>query len=506
MSLRNNVVANYGGQGWRALMALAFVPIYIRYVGIEAYGLIGIFTLLQVWLALLDMGMKPALGREMARFTAGAHNAQSIRDLLRSIEVIGIAIAGVVALGIWAASGWLATHWVTAKHLPVNVIAQSFAVMGLVTALRFVEDIYMSCIAGLQRQVLQNMVTGIMATARGLGAVGVLAWASPTLKAFFLWQGLISLMTVALFARIVYSALPSAPLPARFSKSALIGIRRFAAGMMTITFLSLLLTQIDKVLLSRLLTLESFGYYALAGVVAGGLYTLTGPITGALYPRFAELATNGDKVALRMVYHQGAQLVTVLTGSVAMVLMVFGNRVLRLWTGNPTLAQKVAPLMAVLVLGSLFNALMWIPYQLQLAHGWTSLTIRVNLVAVCILVPAIVLVVPAYGAIGAAWAWVTLNMGYMIFDISLMHRRLLPSDQWRWYFQDVAAPLAAAAATALLCRWAMPGTLGKIVEFAVLLTTSICVLGVTALAAPLVRHQIIRHLPGRLRFLNPRTA
>jgi hypothetical protein len=32
--------------------------------------------------------------------------------------------------------------------------------------------------------------------------------------------------------------------------------------------LSLLLTQIDKILLSRLLTLEAFGYYALAGVVA----------------------------------------------------------------------------------------------------------------------------------------------------------------------------------------------------------------------------------------------
>ena len=40
---------------------------------------------------------------------------------------------------------------------------------------------------------------------------------------------------------------------------------------MAITFLSLLLMQVDKILLSRLLTLESFGYYALAGVVANAL-------------------------------------------------------------------------------------------------------------------------------------------------------------------------------------------------------------------------------------------
>jgi hypothetical protein len=53
-------------------MSLAFVPLYIKYLGIEAYGLIGIFVMLQAWLTLLDMG---ALGREMARFTGGGHDA-----------------------------------------------------------------------------------------------------------------------------------------------------------------------------------------------------------------------------------------------------------------------------------------------------------------------------------------------------------------------------------------------------------------------------------------------
>ena len=506
MSLKKNVVANYFGQGWQALMSLAFVPLYIKYLGIEAYGLIGIFALLQAWLALLDMGMKPALGREMARFTGGAHNAQSIRDLLRSIEVIGIAIAGGVALAIWGMSGWLASHWVTAKTLPVEVVAHAFAVMGVVTALRFIEDIYGSSIAGLQRQVLQNLMIGIMATLRGLGAVALLAWVSPTIGAYFLWQGLLSVITVALSAGIVYSALPPAPLPARFSRPALIGIWRFAAGMMAIVFLSLLLTQVDKILLSRLLTLESFAYYALAGSVASRLYVLTGPITAAFYPRFTELATNGDGVALRAVYHQGAQLVTVLMGSAAIVLMVFGGRVLRLWTGNPALTQHVAPLMAVLALGALFNGLMWIPYQMQLAHGWTSLTIKVNVVAVSLLVPAILLFVPAYGAIAGAWGSVTVNAGYLMFAVPLMHRRLLRAEKWRWYREDVAVPLAAAAATAFLCRWVMPHGLGKFGEFSVLLMTSTCVLSAAALAAPRVRNQLALHLPGMIRVFNPRTV
>lgn len=506
VSLKKNVVANYLGQGWRALMSLAFIPLYIKYLGIEAYGLIGIFAILTAWLGLLDMGMRPALGREMARFTGGAHNAQSIRDLLRSIEMIGIAIAGAVALGIWAASGWLASDWLTAKNLPVEVVAQAFAVMGVVTALQFIESIYVSSIAGLQRQVLQNIVTSIMATVRGLGAVGVLVWVSPTIEAFFIWQGLISLINVALFASVVYRILPPAPRPARFSGSALIGIWRFAAGMMAITLLALLLTQVDKILLSRLLTLEAFAYYALAGVVANALYMLTGPISTAFYPRFTELATRGNELALRAVYHQGAQLVTVLMGAAAVVLMMFGDRVLLLWTANPALAHQVAPLLAGLALGNLFNGLMWIPYQMQLAHGWTTLTIKVNIVAVTVLVPTILWVVPKYGAIGAAWVWVTLNAGYLMFDIYFMHRRLLPTEKWRWYRQDVAIPLAAATATAGLCRWAMPDDLGRLGELGVLLMSSGCVLITAALVAPMIRYQLARHVLGRIKSITVRTV
>jgi len=45
--LKRNIIANFAGQGWTALMALAFVPLYIKFLGIEAYGLIGFFAMLQ---------------------------------------------------------------------------------------------------------------------------------------------------------------------------------------------------------------------------------------------------------------------------------------------------------------------------------------------------------------------------------------------------------------------------------------------------------------------------
>ena len=496
MSLKKNVLANYLGQGWRALMSLAFVPLYIHYLGIEAYGLIGIFVMLQAWLSLLDMGMKPALMREMARFTGGGLDLQSAWNLLRSVEILAVGMAVLMGIGIWMASDWLASSWVQPDQLSTDEVVKAFALMGLVIAVRFVENIYSSSVAGLQRQVLQNAVTSIMATLSGLGAVGVLVWVAPTIEAFFVWQGLVSLLTVLVFIGVVYYILPSPPNAARFSTSALRDIWQYAAGMLAITLLALLLTQVDKILLSRLLSLEAFGYYALAAAVASGLYVMTSPIGAAFFPRFTELVTRKDDVILREAYHLGSQMVTVLMGSATLIIIVFAERFLLLWTADPVLTGQVAPLMMVLALGSFLNGLMWIPYQMQLAHGWTSLTIKINTVAVVLLVPAILWLVPIYGAIAAAWVWVVLNAGYLVFNIFFMHRRLLPNEKWRWYGQDILLPIGAATAAALLCRWLMPADLGRPGELGVLIVSSGCVLIVAAVAAPIVRAELARYAAG----------
>ncbi len=475
-------------------MSLAFIPLYIKYMGIESYGLIGIFALLQSWLGLLDMGMKPTLSREMARATGGAHSAQSIRDLLRSIEILTIAVASVIALGIWAASVWLASDWLRAEKLPVATVAQAFTIMGIVSALSFIEGIYSSSLLGLQRQVLLNGLSSATSTLRGLGAVGILMWVSPTLDAFFIWQGSVSILTVIVLGYATYHTLPKAKTCGHFSLTELRPVWRYAGGILGITLLALILTQIDKILLSKLISLSDYGYYTLAAVVAGALNIVGGPINQAWFPRLSELYTRNDQAGLIKTYHQGAQLVSVLMGSAALVLIVFTNPILQLWTGDIQLAHNIAPLVKVLVLGNLLNGLMWIPYQTQLAHGWTGLTIRINIVSVLVIVPAIIWAVPRYGAIGAAWVWVCLNAGYVLIGIHFMYRKILTGEKWRWYTDDILSPLLTATLTTLVVRWLAPPTVGSIGELVVLTFATILSATLAMLAAPELRQKLTTNI------------
>jgi O-antigen/teichoic acid export membrane protein len=493
VSVKANVVANYFAQAYTAVIGFVFVPVFIQYLGIEAFGLVAIFTILQSSLALLDMGMKPALGREMAKFTAGAHDAQSIWDLLRSVEIAAAAIAAVISLVALCSSSWVANQWLNVQSLPLSTVIHALVGMGILCALRLVENIYSSSIAGLQRQVLQSVLSSSLVTARSLGAIGVLAWVSPTVEGFFIWQVLISIATIPILASVVYRALPTCPRPARFSWDSLTGIWRFAGGVMTITLLSLLLTQSDKILLSRLLPLKVFAIYAVAGVLSSALYMLSTPIGAAFYPSFTQLITLRDLAALRLAYHRAAQLSAVVMGSAAIVLIVFADTVLSAWTGNRTLTQDAAPILRVLACGTLLSGFMAIPYQMQLAYGWTKLTIKMNTVAVALLVPTLFLVVPRYGGVGAAWVWVALNAGYLLFGIYFMHLRMLPSEKWRWYGQDVLVPASAALAVALACRFCMPNPESRMLEILVLVFTSACVVIAAALVSPLIRAPLGAH-------------
>jgi O-antigen/teichoic acid export membrane protein len=490
--IKKNLISNYLGQGWTSLMGLIFIPFYIKYLGMEAFGLIGVFALLQVWLGLLDMGMIPALGREMARFTSGALGSQSIRDLLRSIEICTVGLAVLIALTFTVSASWFATAWLQAENLPVEVVSQAFAVMGLVTGIRFMEGVYRSSIIGLQKQVLFNILNSAMATLRGLGAVGVLAWLSPSLEAFFIWQGLISLITFLVFGVATYHYLPHAERAGRFSLEALRGIWKFSVGIIGITFLALLLTQVDKVLLSKLLSLGDYGHYTLAAIVAGALYSIISPITQAFYPRFCELHALNDRAGLVDAYHKSAQMVTVFAGSVAIVIILFAETLLRLWTQDYGLASRSATLLSLLTLGNLINGLMWIPYQMQLAVGWTSLAVRTNIIAVIFIIPAIIWVTPRYGAEGAAWVWVVLNVGYLVIGMHFMYRRILSVEKWRWYAKDIMAPLFSAYFGAQAFSFAWRVDAGNVADFIELFCALVLVISIAAISASSIRLQFIK--------------
>lgn len=457
MSVQRNVIANYLASGWSALVGIAFIPIYIRYLGIESYGLIGFFATLQAWLLLLDLGLAPALNRQMARHRATAVGAQSIRDLLKSVEMIYLATACVIAVAIAALSHLIGGYWLKAQTLSAETVAQAVLLMGLVISLQWMAALYRSALLGLQRQVWLSAAGAVGATVRAIGAALVLALVSPTIVAFLLFQGAVGAVESLVLGAYLRKSLPGSSQRPRFSLEALRTIAPFAGGLAAGIVLATMLTQVDKLLLARLLPLDQFGYFTLAVTVAGALSVLIVPVNNVAYPRLSELVAMRDEAALAQQYHRFAQLLSIGIIPPALVLCLFSGDILLLWTGDTGTAHAVAPLLSVWVIGTALNGLMHVPYAAQLAHGWPRLSAQLNIVAVLLMVPAVLVLVPRHGAIAAAWIWVAINACYLVFGIAAMHRKILVQQKWGWYGHDILSPLAGAAAAASL-MWALHET------------------------------------------------
>ncbi len=440
MSVKKNIIANYLGNAWVALMGFAFVPIYIKYLGPEAYGLVGLFVVLQGIIAILDAGLSPTLNREMAKFKAGKHTAYTIGNLLRTVEVIYFAIAIVIATVVFFASSFIATDWLKIENLNLQIVVQSIELIGFIMAVRWMGILYRSAIMGIQYHVWLNSVTAVLATIRGIGVLGILAYVSIDIRIFFLFQLCIAILEVIILFLKTKSVIQKPHKKPHFSIKSLYTVWHFAAGMTGITILATILTQGDKLILSKLLPLEQFGYFMVAVSVTSILSMLIGPLSNVAFPRFTELITSQQKEKFNDEYHKFSQLMTIMIIPFMLVLSLFSNKIIFLWSHNHNLTNTIAPIVSIWIIGTAINGIMHIPYLAMLAYGWTRLTLLTNLVAIIIIIPAFIYFVPKYGVMAAAWIWVFINIGYLVFTIMMMHKNILTNEKWKWYIYDLLIP------------------------------------------------------------------
>ena len=493
MSVKVNIAANYVASAWNALAALVFAPVFLNLLGVEAYGLIGTFVLLQATLALMDMGLSPTLVRFMSLFRAGNLTAEGIRDLLRSIEWVIAAAAIAIAAGLAIAANWLSIHWLHPEHIARAEVAGSLSIMGLVLALRLFENIYRSALNGLEAQVSVAALTIATTTLRTAGAAVVLVVFGATIATFFWWQLGVAAASLVATGLVLYRRLPRVGRTPQFSLSALADVRSFAGGMVGITIMSLLLMQVDKVILLAQRPLADYGVYALAVAGAGAILVPIAPIAQALLPRWSAMVARHETGNLAPLYLDASRVVSSLVASLAFVLIAFAHPILTLWMHNPAVAADAAPLLRVYVLGTMFQAMTTMPFTLQLAHGWTRLAFSLTTIALVGSSVALAWAIPRYGALGACWVWAGLNLGTLLVMPIIMHRRMMPGLVAIWFGRAVALPLLIAGgvvgvASLLGTPSGVPATVGLVG------VATLSSLAATLMVVPVVRRLVVERL------------
>lgn len=480
-----------------AMVSIIMLPLYLRYLGAEAYGLVGFFAVLQAWLTIMDMGLSPSLGRHVA-YSRGSQCSSGwiiLRKLLRSMEIIFFVLGVGIALIVWLSSEWISTKWLNVEQLSLNHVSYSISLMGIIIALRLFSSLYRSGIQGMERQVWFNVANIIVSTLRFIGAYVLLRWISQDVTRFFEYQLLISLIEVGLFYYGLYEYLPynKTKIYCGFSWEILKPVLPFACGITYATFTWILITQIDKLILSKALPLKEYGYYALAVVVSNGLMTISGPISQAILPRMTYLLSQGNEGRMLALYRKATQFVAIIVCSVVGVISINSIQLLYAWTGNMEAAKWAGPVLTWFALGTGILSISAFQYYLQFAHGKLKLHVLNSTLNAFLQVPIIVYFAFTYGALGVAISWFLIRLLSFIIFPPIVHHFFARGLHKSWLFHDILPIVTVSIFSTYILHYFLPKDSNRVEILGFLFCFGIIILSVNIIASSEARQKIVSY-------------
>ena len=436
-----NILANAIGGSWAIILALLVIPIQIRVLGVDAFGLLAFITSLQVLFNTLDLGLSPTIAREVA--IDSSPDLQHSRDLLQTLSVayvaLGVLLGGVVIVG----AGWLSEHWLDLGGLPIASARSALQFGGLVIMFRWPVSFFTGVLMGRRRFGVLNLLRVVASSMAMIGgALVIVAFANLVL--FTMWLALSALVEVVLYLVATFRLVPGLSLRPRVSRQAIERVRHFAVSMSVVRVLNIAIRESDHLMLSVLAPIEVLGYYALAYRVVSGLITVQSFVTTALFPTFAADYERGEMGRLVANYNRATQgLIFLCAGPIAL-LMFFGYPILRIWT-SAEMAALATPILSLLAPGFLLGISVAIASTLATASGHTGFVIRRNLVGLGLYLPLLYIGITRGGAIGAAAVWLIINASFLFTLLPLVQQRIVGQSTRGWLERNLLPFVAIGA-------------------------------------------------------------
>lgn len=439
--MKANIAANFSCQIYSAAIAIITLPLYLKYMGAEAYGLVAFFSTTQAWFQLLDLGMAPTLGRQVARFRGGAISASNLNTFFKIILTISLALSGVGVVSVATFADVIAENWLQVKNLENEKVISSIMLMAPTLGIRFVSSALKSAITGFERIVWLSGLNTFIATLRFVLILPLLAYFSSDPRFFFGYHIVVATIELMFLLIAIHSLTPtsSIPSPSPLAKDIALRELRFALSISVTGIIWIFSTQFDKLLLSRILPLDQYGYFMLCASAANGILIVSGPIGAVVVPRLTKLHAESDDNGVVRLYRLTSQISIIATAPLVLLLSVFAIPILTVWTGNEDVADIAHRTLILYTIGNAFLVAASFQYFIQIAHGNLKLHLAVNIIFVAILVPCLYYFTGRYGMVGAGYVWMLTNASLFLLWTPVVHARFLPNIHIAWLTKDVLA-------------------------------------------------------------------
>lgn len=430
-----------------AIVGIIAVPFYLKYLGKEAYGVIAFFSTFQAILQIFDLGISPTTSREVARLTI-SQNFLGTSSTIKTLERLGFFVLLFTLILISMLSPQIASYWLKTTDLKQSLVANCIVLMSLIFGLRIVSSVYSGALIGLQRVDLTSKVSLVYSLLSTLGAILLLNWDIIDLSGFFIWQLLMTLSYLAAL-RIMTIQLGLLKKDGHFSKDILRSILKFSLGMNGISVASVVLMQLDKVILSNQLGLKEYGSYMIGVQVSNSLLLLVVPFFNVIFPNFSQLVSTNDP-GLKDRFYWGTRTLLSVIFPTATILSLVASDLIYIWTHDQDIVQIAGLASSLLTLGIAVNTIMVPQYSVQLAKGDSPLALKISILMLFITAPMTFFLARHWGPTGGALSYLISNLIYVLLGTFITFTKYFEITILDYFKRALMWPLLTALALGLI--------------------------------------------------------
>lgn len=403
------------------LVAVVAVPILIRSIGIDRFGVLSVAWMLIGYFSLFDFGIDQGLTKMVAdRLATG--ETRTIPALVWSSLAL-LLLFGIIAGGLMA----ILSPWIIERALKIPFSLQQESL----TAFYWLS-------IGMPIALVTSGARGVLEATQSfhlLSAVriplGIFNFAGPLMVLPFskslipIFAVLVLGRVIALFVHVKFMTqiLPNLRESISFSYEVAKPVLHFGSWITVSNLVSPLMMNMDRFFIGSLLSIAAVSYYSAPFEAVTKLLLIPGALGTVLFPAFA-MSFHADRGRMALLLERGSKYVLICIFPLTLAIVALAPDLLGQWLGS-TFAGQSTGVLRWLAAGVFINCLAMLPAMLLHAVGRPDLPAKLHLLELPIYLAVIWFAVRNRGIEGAAWAW-SFRIVLDALLIGLVTVRLLP--------------------------------------------------------------------------------
>jgi len=454
----SHLAVQFAGKAWSMLMALAFLPMYVDILGNQKFAIIGFYLVCQAVVSLLDTAITATVNKEVTE--ARLHSDKKLASSVRTLELICYSIACAILV-----FGVLFAPFLTRNlHIRTGVDLSECRIDSLLIVCAICMQglflFYLSSILALQKHHLYAGFRSLWFTGRFAGGVACLLLIGPSPSVFLGCHCVTTGVLAILLRHFLWQSVPQPSKMFIFENSIFARNFQFLSGVVGITATTVLLCQVDKLILFNIIDSADYTFYITVWSLAGGLRQLVEPLFSYVLPNFSAGTNREETNGIKDLFTLSMQLAVLIVAPIGITAIFFSDAILSYWLKDFALQWKHYATYVLLLIGMSLNAMALIPYGLQLARNDTFQLLKTNVLLVTLCLPTLVLFNSGHGILVASSLWVFENVVYALFTTPQTYQRAFQENYFTCFLRNQVFPVIVC----FLSVWCLKGILAVFFE------------------------------------------